>query len=107
MVKSITKEFLYQTIDLLTPTLENTESAPSMILLMKSKLSDHTSRKPTTSSGLSNLEAQEEDSAKRDILSKEEVTGVTENFTSTILSRECFDLFKINILYTFYFIFIQ
>jgi hypothetical protein len=50
---------------------------------MKFTQSVHISRKLTTSSGPSSLELPEEDSHKRDILSKEEEIGETESNSLT------------------------
>ena len=54
MEKLIIKESLFQTIDLLTPILESTELVHLKTSSTKSTLLVLTSRKPTTSSGLSN-----------------------------------------------------
>ena len=51
-----------------------------MILLIKFTQLVLTLNKPTTFYGHSNLEVQEEDFLKKDILSKEEVIGVTDKF---------------------------
>jgi hypothetical protein len=63
-----------------------------MTLLMKSILLAPTSRKQTTFYGLSSLEAQEADSVKKGILSKEEEIGEIEKLLSMTSSKECFDL---------------
>jgi len=78
MVKSTTKEYHSPTIELSKAHLPSTESLQLMILLTKFTQSAHTSKRPTTSCGLSNLEAPEEDSVKRDIPSKEEEIGEIE-----------------------------
>ena len=54
---------------------------------MKFILVDHISKKPITSSGHSNLELQEEDGVKRDILSKEEEIGEIDKNSSTVLLK--------------------
>jgi hypothetical protein len=58
---------------------------------MKSTLSDLTSSKPTTSFGPSNSEDLEEDSLIRDIPSKEEEIGETENNILTNSLPKCSD----------------
>ena len=71
------------------PSARNRTSSVSRISLTKSKQSEPTSEKPTTSSGLSSSVPQEEDTTPRDTPSKEVETGVTERISSTNLSTEC------------------
>ena len=89
--RSTTKEFLWPTTELLRELWENSALFPLRIWSTRLPPLAPTSRKPTTSCGLSNLEVPEEDSLRRDILSKEEEIGETESTSLTTSSRECFD----------------
>lgn len=62
-----------------------------MTLLIKFILLGPTSSKPIISYGHSSLEVQEEAFQQRDIPSKEEEIGETDNNTSTNWSQRCFD----------------